>query len=268
MASTQFFLITLVLGLFGYSYGMSGEGNNGIPDERLLGYGLGGIGGYGTYGLGGLGGYGGYGGLGYGGVGTLGYGGLGGYGLGGLGYGRGGLIYDEDPSAENDEFQDEAMTSKGDYKTVIIPGHKIRKLKVQLYKKHGEESAVDHATTTTGSSNMETMPTENKSSNENVRVIRVPHHIFRRLMHQMREVAEVTPITDNSATESNVDSNIDVDNTQEEASKWKNWKGVHELRHPHHIKRDKENSMIRVVTVPRHVYKGLNEFADGEMADE
>ncbi|XP_055354130.1 uncharacterized protein LOC129599827 [Paramacrobiotus metropolitanus] len=147
-----------------------------IPDERLLGYGLSGIGGYGTYALDGLGGYGGLGtyrGLDYGGLGTVGYGGLGGYGSGGLGYGRGGLIYDEDLSAENDEFPDEAMTSKGDYKTVIIPGHKIRKLKMKLYKKHGEESAIDHATTITGNSNMETMPTENKSGNENIYVIRV-----------------------------------------------------------------------------------------------
>ncbi|XP_055354110.1 keratin, type II cytoskeletal 1b-like [Paramacrobiotus metropolitanus] len=249
MASTQLLQIALVLGIFGYSCCMSGEG---IPDERLLGYGLGGIGGYGTYGLGGVGSYGGlgtYGGLGYGGVGTLGYGGLGGYGLGGIGYGRGGLLYDEDPSAENDEFQDEAMTSKGDYKTVIIPGHKIRKLKVQLYKKHGEESAIDHATTATGTSNMETMPTENKSGNENICVIRVsPITSSADSCIRCVKLPRSPPITDNSAAESNVDINIDVDNTQEEASKWKNWKGVHELRHPHHIKRDKENSMIRIVS--------------------
>ncbi|XP_055336779.1 keratin, type I cytoskeletal 10-like [Paramacrobiotus metropolitanus] len=297
MISAQISFATLILGLVGCSYGAPVDGDAANPDERALirsvtaqrgifgglgGFGLGGLG-FGGLGFGGLG----YGGLGYGGLGYggLGYGGLG-YGLGGLGYGGfgfPGLFFDEDPSAESDESQDEAMTSKRDYKTVVIPGHKIRKLKLQVYKKQGEESAVDNASSAIGSATMETMPSAS-TTNEKIRVIRVPHSAFRRLMHRIRNAAEVTPSaesTDNS--ESNME-NIDVDNSEQEMTKGK---GMQVMRLPHHIfnrfastipkemqtvvtDRDlqnvvhgKENSMIRVVNVPHDVYKHMYEkFAD------
>ncbi|XP_055338609.1 uncharacterized protein LOC129588431 [Paramacrobiotus metropolitanus] len=269
----------------------------------LGGFGLGGLGlgGFG-YGLGGLG----YGGLGFGG---LGYG-LGGLGYGGYGFGYPGLFFDEEPSGssdesqmdgENDEMMDDHMKSysKGDFKTIVIPGNMIHKMKVKLYNKPGMESSTANMATSIDATNTAPM-TSTSNMNQKVRIIRVPTSVFRRFVHHARQSTghgiDTDHMTESGMTDIDnevpMEASIDADNTEQEEAT--NVKGMKVLRVPHevftrlhktipkrvqtavtdqdldNIVKGKEKSMVRVLPVPHSIYKKLKEQYQSayESADE
>jgi len=207
------------------------------PEARqFLGGGLGGLGGYG------LGGFGGYGVRRFGGYGLGGYGG---YGLGGLGG-----FFDEDPSAENDESMDDEMASHG--KTLVIPGHMIRKLKIKL----NSDAAVDNLNTEMGPAsgsidNLNSETTPASTENQKFRVISMPHSKFRKLAKHLAK----TRWTNTANTDTDTDSKFRKLAKYMDKGQWSKTANID--TDTTDMSNEGNEQEVRVIRVPSTVFKML-----------